>query len=74
MQSMVVPLLQVTAEKVDGAASTDFDWILRDDPYQWAELLLNRIRQVASGSYSPRMFAQGNVDFQISRGLLGIST
>ncbi len=70
----LVPLLQVTVDKAGGAVQSDFDWILRDDPYQWAEQLLNRVRQVVSGNYSPRMLAQGNVDFQISRGLLGIST
>ena len=29
--------------------------------------------KTASGAYKPRMWAGGNIDFQVTRGLLGLS-
>ena len=36
--------------------------------------LLRLVLDTASRRYTPRLMAQGNVDFQLTRGLLGVST
>ena len=43
------------------------------DPELLATAILERLLQVASRDYTPKLFAQGNTDFQITRGLLGVS-
>ena len=42
-----------------------------DEP--WTETLLPLVLSVASRAYTPKLYEQGNTDFQVSRGLLGIS-
>ncbi len=70
----MIPTIQVTSEVADRrGAAEDFDLMLRDTPSSWAETLLGIILEVASRRYVPKLFAQGNVDFQITRGLLGMS-
>jgi altronate dehydratase len=68
----MVPLLSVALEEEAAVASTTpyADVILprRSDPSRWNELLLERMRQLASGEYEPLARSQGNVDFQIARG------
>lgn len=68
----MIPTLQVTA-KAAGGAPEDFDLVLSGAPSRGAEELLGRVLEVASGRYTPKLFGYGNVDFQITRGLLGIS-
>jgi altronate dehydratase len=77
-----IPLIQITGPSPDRSSpTTDFDMVLQGDPALWPERTLRLVLRVASRSGSPdlvtempRLFAQGNVDFQITRGLLGIST
>ena len=70
----MIPTLQVTAEETQPLGATeDFDLILEGEPSPWPEQLLGLVLDVASRRYTPRLFAQGNVDFQITRGLIGIS-
>ena len=47
--------------------------VLDGDSAQWPGALLEQIADVASRRYSPQLFAQGAVDFQFTRGLVGIS-
>jgi altronate dehydratase len=71
----LVPMIQVTAEPADSqTAVTDFDLVLTGDDALWSEHLLRLVTRVASRQVTPRLLTQGNVDFQITRGLLGIST
>jgi altronate dehydratase len=66
----MIPMLQASA----GSAPRDgFDWAAQGDPGQWAEQLLDQVAEVASRRYTPRRFAQGDVDFQMTRGLLGLT-
>ena len=67
-------MLQVAdaASNLDPYAG-DLDLVLSGPPAAWADAILQRIAAIAAGSYAPRLYQLGNVDFQITRGLLGVS-
>ena len=67
----MIPLLQVASEEAAGW-SADMDLTLRGDA-PWTETILPLVLSVASRAYVPKLYEQGNTDFQVSRGLLGIS-
>ena len=67
----MIPLLQVASDEA-AAWSADMDLTMRGDA-PWTETLLPLVLSVASRVYVPKLFEQGNTDFQVSRGLLGIS-
>ena len=77
----LVPVLQTSSDpQVLARYGCDLDAHLEragaDDADQadlWARLLLERIAAVAGRRYRPRLENSGNVDFQISRGALGVS-
>ena len=66
---VMVPLLQVST---DAATQThygaDLDAVSAD-----VDTLLTLIVEVASRQYIPKLHSKGNTDFQLTRGLLGIS-
>lgn len=64
----LVPMVQVSV-----GAAAGFDLALTGDPAAWAEQLLQLVADVAARRYVPRRFAQGDVDFQLTRGLLGVT-
>jgi altronate dehydratase len=70
----MIPLLQASADpestKYHGE---DLDVILEGDPSYWTEKLLGCVLEVASRRYTPKLYGQGNVGFQLTRGLLGVS-
>jgi altronate dehydratase len=66
----MIPMLQASAAATQREG---FDWIAQGDPSRWAEQLLDQVVDVASRRYSPTRFAQGDVDFQMTRGLLGLT-
>jgi altronate dehydratase len=66
----MIPMLQASAES---APRDGFDWTAQGNPRDWAEQLLGQVAEVASRRYTPRRFAQGDVDFQMTRGLLGLT-
>jgi altronate dehydratase len=68
----LVPLLQVGVEG-EALATSDFDLILGDEPGLWAEQMLARVAATLARRYVPRRLQQGLVDFQLTRGLLGVS-
>jgi altronate dehydratase len=69
-----VPVLQVASEpSMQLAYANDLDLSLTGNPTAWTEQILDRCKQVIEHSYTPRLFQQGNVDFQFTRGLLGVS-
>jgi altronate dehydratase len=65
----LVPVLQVS----DAPRSPDLDLVLGPDSSSWADELLGQVLRVAGGEYTPRLYGQGNADFQLTRGLLGVS-
>jgi altronate dehydratase len=70
----LVPLLQVSAESsVRESYSDDLDLPLEGNPTQWSEIVLRRVLELASRRYTPKALLQGNNDFQLTRGLLGVS-
>lgn len=70
----LVPVVQIsTGESLSSAEQNDLDLRLNDDPTDWPEQILRFAGRVISGEYLPKSSQQGNIDFQITRGLLGIS-
>jgi hypothetical protein len=49
------------------------DLLLRGDSVRWSEEILRLIVETAGRQYIPKLYQQGNIDFQVTRGLLGIS-
>ena len=70
----MIPLLQITADRATAeTCEEDLDLILTGHRGEWAEQILTRMLETASGRYRPRIYGRGNTDFQITRGLLGVS-
>lgn len=71
----MIPLLQVTADAaVAESYGEDLDLVLSGRSDSWPEQLFDLIAATASRRLVPRLFLQGNIDFQLTRGLLGVST
>jgi hypothetical protein len=68
----MLPMLQAVAGSRT-SSTTGFDVELGGEPSAWAEQLLQRVVDVAARRYVPQRFAQGDVDFQLTRGLLGVT-
>jgi altronate dehydratase len=69
-----VPMLQVTTEPfMQQTYESDLDLFLNSVPSVWVEQILGLCKQVIEQNYTPRNIEQGNVDFQITRGLLGVT-
>lgn len=70
----LVPLLQAS-DNVTLAAhyGPDLDIWMEGDEAAWPRTILARIAEVAAHQYAPKLYQLGNVDFQITRGLLGVS-
>ncbi|MEP7358813.1 MAG: altronate hydrolase, partial [Anaerolineales bacterium] len=66
----LVPMLQAA---VGPAASAGFDMALDGQPAEWAAALLAQVVEVAARRYVPQLFAQGAVDFQLTRGVMAMS-
>ena len=74
----LVPLIQVTSTGDAQAATAnrdDFDLVLGREAEVSSVLaeLSRLVAAVAACEYTPKLFAEGNVDFQMTRGLLGVS-
>ena len=68
----LVPVLQVTtAEKQNFAA--DMDAMLAGDPTAWPQKLADLLAQTLARQIQPKSMHTGNIDFQFTRGLLGVS-
>ena len=69
-----LPFVAVAAVSVAAPASLEgFDIVLDGDAGEWASALLDEVAEVAARRYTPQLFAQGAVDFQLTRGLLAVS-
>jgi altronate dehydratase len=70
----MIPLLQISAEpELLAHYGEDLDLSLAGDSSAWLDLILQRIVAVMAHQYIPKLYRQGNFDFQITRGLLGVS-
>ena len=70
----LVPVLQMASEPVmQQQYGTDLDLLLTADPTDWIDQILERSKQVIEHTYAPRLYQQGNIDFQFTRGLLGVT-
>jgi altronate dehydratase len=70
----LTPVLQIAAaDDCPPDVALDLDVVLAGDAAAWPDVLLARIGELAAHTYAPKGFRQGNIDFQITRGLLGIS-
>ena len=66
---VMVPLIQVSTDATTQAAyGADLDLTTAD-----VDELLALIVEVASRQYTPKLHGKGNTDFQLTRGLLGVS-
>ncbi len=69
----MIPVLQISTYDLPLAYHNDVDLILPHDSVGWTDQLLNLICQTAFQTYTPKTIDQGNLDFQITRGFLGVS-
>ena len=70
----LVPLLQCSGDPVVLAShAEDLDLSLIGDPASWNDALLRLVLKLASREYFPKTLLQGNHDFQLTRGLVGVS-
>ncbi len=71
----LVPMLQVTPASPAAAsrAAGAFDLVLQGASKPWAGELLRTLAAVAAGEQTPKLFQRGDVDFQMTRGLLGVT-
>jgi len=69
-----VPMLQAASDPaVQARYANELDVALTGNPNDWTEQILECCKKVIERSYSPRLYLQGNVDFQLTRGYLGVS-
>jgi altronate dehydratase len=69
-----VPMLQIASEPtMQQTYANDLDLFLSGNPTAWTDQILERCKQIIEHSYTPRGYQQGNVDFQLTRGFLGVS-
>ena len=69
-----LPVAQVTTDRATADDyGRDLDSVLHGDADEQALGLLDLLVSVASGAHAPRAATNGDVGFQITRGLLGIS-
>jgi hypothetical protein len=64
----LIPVLQVSDDP-----AADLDLTLTGPSNSWSHQLLDLLVQTLSRQYIPAANRQANVDFQITRGVLGVS-
>ncbi len=69
----MIPVLQVGADDLPEVYHGDLDLILTGGSAEWRQGVLDLIRNTAAGNHAPRAEVLGNTDFQVTRGLLGVS-
>ncbi len=69
----LVPVLQIAATESMERFAADLDLLLEGAPATWNEQILQLLKQVIEHEYAPKLYQQGNIDFQFTRGLLGVS-
>jgi hypothetical protein len=73
----MIPTLQVaTVGREAEAFAGDLDWLIderRRNSEEICEELISRIRDTAACDYFPKAWSRGYTNFQLTRGLLGVS-
>jgi len=70
----LVPVLQVTTGACTaGQYADDMDALLEGDPDSWPQSLAGLLTRTLAGEHQPKAMRAGNIDFQFTRGLLGVS-
>ena len=70
----MIPMLQITDRAdVYETFGADLDLWLEGSLAQWPAEILTRVAAIADHAYSPQLYQLGNIDFQVTRGLLGVS-
>jgi altronate dehydratase len=73
----MIPLVQVTTDsKTARMFHKDLDRVIEPEklgPAEISEQLLHLVCDTASHTYQPKLWTQGNTDFQVTRGYLGVS-
>ncbi|MCB0212623.1 MAG: UxaA family hydrolase, partial [Anaerolineae bacterium] len=70
----LVLLLQITADAtLQQRFGEDIDLLLTGNNALWPEQILASVIAVVPRTTMPKLYRQGNIDFQITRGLLGVS-
>lgn len=69
----LVPVVQISAAEQMESFGTDLDLLLDGAPESWNEQILGLVKRVIEHDYAPKLYQQGNIDFQFTRGLLGVS-
>ena len=70
----LVPFVQLSAEETVGSKfASDIDLLWQGDSTTWPQNALELLVRVLSHEQTPAANRQGNVDFQVTRGLLSVS-
>ncbi|MFN8535937.1 MAG: UxaA family hydrolase [Thermomicrobiales bacterium] len=70
----MIPVLQAASDPaIIAQFGDDLDVALSGDPADWTAAMLRAILGVAGREFAPKLNARGNIDFQFTRGLLGVS-
>lgn len=70
----LVNVLQVTtADCMAMQYVEDLDAVLENEPESWPQELAALLTQTLSGKHQPKAMRAGNIEFQFTRGLLGVS-
>jgi len=70
----LVPVLQVTGEEsVEQRYAADMDAVLGDDPAGWTDEMAALLAATLGRTHRVKAAQVGNIDFQFTRGLLGVS-
>ena len=70
----LVPVLQVTTPDCTAMQyAQDMDAVLEDEADSWPQFLAGLLTRTLEGNYQPRAMRAGNIEFQFTRGLLGVS-
>lgn len=69
-----VPMLQISANPaMQENDANDLDLLLSGNSEDWTKQILACCKETIEHNYTPQLFKQGNIDFQLTRGLLGVS-
>ncbi|SFJ16056.1 Altronate dehydratase [Paenibacillus sp. UNC496MF] len=69
-----IPMLQLAPESADSLPyAQDLDLLLDGNPEAWGARILELSKRTLEHEFTPRLYRQGNVDFQFTRGFLGVS-
>ncbi len=72
----MIPLLQYSSDTDvlrRFAPDLDLQLVSERQEHSFDQAICDAVQSVADGSYSPKLYSRGNIEFQLTRGRLGIS-